>query len=429
MSMTTQLQYANRGIVTPEMEQASLHDGVSPNWLCAQIAAGRCVIPKNRNHNIKARAIGDGLSTKINANIGTSGKHCSLNEELEKLKIATKYGADSIMDLSTGGNLFLILSEILKQSPVMVGTVPIYTVVARKGELGQTDEFVFDPDELFAEIENQAKMGVDFMTLHCAVTTKSIRLFDTFERTTGIVSRGGSLIYKYIKTTGKENPLFEHYDKILEICKKFDVTISLGDGLRPGSGTDANDPMQIDELLIQGELVQRARNKGVQVMVEGPGHMPLTQIEMNIKLMKRVCDGAPIYVLGPLTTDAAAGYDHIAGAIGGAIAASHGANFLCYVTPAEHLCLPTIDDVKQGVIASRIAAHSADVAKGLPLAVLNDLKLSQARFSLNWEKMFDYMLEPELARKRKSESESNADEYCTMCGELCAMKTYKETRN
>ncbi|MGB4329814.1 MAG: phosphomethylpyrimidine synthase ThiC, partial [Tenuifilum sp.] len=395
--MTTQLQYANRGIITPEMEQAALHDGVSPNWLCSQIAAGRCVIPKNRNRNIKARAIGDGLSTKINANIGTSGKHCSLKEELEKLKIATKYGADSIMDLSTGGNLYLNLSEILKHSQVMVGTVPIYTVVARKGDLGQTDDFVFDPDELFAEIETQAKMGVDFMTLHCAVTTKSIRYFDVFERTTGIVSRGGSLVYRYIKTTGNENPLYEHYDKILEVCKRFDVTISLGDGLRPGSGTDANDPMQIDELLIQGELVQRARNKGVQVMVEGPGHMPLTQIEMNMKLMKRICDGAPLYVLGPLTTDAAAGYDHIAGAIGGAIAASFGANFLCYVTPAEHLCLPSIDDVKQGVIASRIAAHSADVAKGLPLAVLNDLKLSQARFNLDWEKMFDYMLEPELA--------------------------------
>lgn len=429
MSMTTQLQYANRGIITPEMEQAALHDGVSPNWLCSQIAAGRCVIPKNRNRNIKARAIGDGLSTKINANIGTSGKHCSLKEELEKLKIATKYGADSIMDLSTGGNLYLNLSEILKHSQVMVGTVPIYTVVARKGELEQTDNFVFDPDELFAEIETQAKMGVDFMTLHCAVTTKSIRYFDVFERTTGIVSRGGSLVYRYIKTTGKENPLYEHYDKILEVCKKFDVTISLGDGLRPGSGTDSNDPMQIDELLIQGELVQRARNKGVQVMVEGPGHMPLTQIEMNMKLMKRICDGAPLYVLGPLTTDAAAGYDHIAGAIGGAIAASCGANFLCYVTPAEHLCLPSIDDVKQGVIASRIAAHSADVAKGLPLAVLNDLKLSQARFNLDWEKMFDYMLEPELARKRKNESESNTDDYCTMCGELCAMKTFRETPN
>lgn len=426
MSMTTQLQYANRGIVTPEMEQAALHDGVSPKWLCSQIASGQCVLPKNKSRNIKACAIGDGLRTKINANIGTSGTHCNAMEELEKLNIAVKYGADSVMDLSTGGNLHLILREVLRHSPVMVGTVPIYTVVARKGKDPDNDIILFDTDELLAEIETQAQMGVDFMTLHCAITKNSLRFFDSFNRTTGIVSRGGSLMYKHIKITGKENPLYEHYDKLLEICQKYDVTISLGDGLRPGSCADANDPIQIEELLVQGELVQRARNKGVQVMVEGPGHMPLNQIEMNMKLMKRICDGAPLYVLGPLTTDAAAGYDHIAGAIGGAIAATHGANFLCYVTPAEHLCLPNAEDVKQGVIASRIAAHSADVAKGLSLAVLNDIKLSQARFNLDWEKMFEYMIEPELARKRKSESESKTDDYCTMCGELCAMKTFKK---
>jgi len=427
--MNTQLQYAAKGIVTPEMEQAALHDGVSPTWICSQIASGRCVIPKNKNHNIKARAIGDGLPTKINANIGTSGKHCSINEELEKLKIAAKYGADSIMDLSTGGDLFLILSEVLKNSPVMVGTVPIYTVVARKGELGLSDEFIFDPEELFHEIEEQAKLGVDFMTLHCAVTRDSIRYLQTHKRVTGIVSRGGSLIYRYIKQTGKENPLYEQYDRVLEICQRYDVTISLGDGLRPGSGADANDHSQIEELLIQGDLVRRAQEKGVQVMVEGPGHMPLNQIEANMKLMKRICYGAPLYVLGPLTTDAAAGYDHIAGAIGGAIAATHGANFLCYVTPAEHLCLPNIDDVKQGVIASRIAAHSADIANGLPLATLNDLNLSRARYELNWNEMFKYMIDPENARKRKNDSESEKDDYCTMCGELCAMKTYKNSRN
>lgn len=427
--MYTQLQYANRGVVTPEMEQAALHDGVSPNWLCSQISLGRCVLPKNINRTFKARAIGEGLSTKVNANIGTSGKRCHIDEELDKLNVAVKYGADSVMDLSTGGDLHQILQKVLKHSPVMVGTVPIYTVVARKDIAPDSDKALFDPEEIFTEIETQAKMGVDFMTLHCAITKSSIRFFDTFKRTTGIVSRGGSLIYKYIKTTGLENPLYEHYDRILEICQKYDVTISLGDGLRPGCGADANDSIQIEELLVQGELVQRARAKGVQVMVEGPGHMPLNQIEMNMKLMKRVCDGAPLYVLGPLTTDAAAGYDHIAGAIGGAIAATHGANFLCYVTPAEHLCLPTTEDVKQGVVASRIAAHSADVANGLPLAVINDLKLSQARYSLNWGKMFDFMLEPELARKRKDESESKTDDYCTMCGELCAMKTYKETHN
>jgi len=427
--MKTQLQFATKGVVTPEMEQAALHDGVSPGWLCSQVASGRCVIPKNINHNIKARAIGDGLPTKVNANIGTSGQHCSLNEELEKLKIAVKYGADSIMDLSTGGDLFLILSEILKHSPVMVGTVPIYTVVARKGKIGLSNEFIFDPEELFHEIETQAKLGVDFMTLHCAVTRDSIRYIESHQRVTGIVSRGGSLIYNYIKQTGRENPLYEQYDRVLEICRRYDVTISLGDGLRPGSGADANDHSQIEELLVQGDLVKRAHEKGVQVMVEGPGHMPLNQIEANMKLMKRICYGAPLYVLGPLTTDAAAGYDHIAGAIGGAIAATYGANFLCYVTPAEHLCLPNTDDVKLGVIASRIAAHSADVANDIPQAKLRDLKLSKARFELNWEEMYKHMLVPETARQRKNESESSNDDFCSMCGELCAMKTFQKTAN
>lgn len=427
--MSTQLQYAKRGIITPEMEQAAAYDGVSSEWLRSHIASGACVLPKNINHDIEARAIGDGLKTKVNANIGTSGKHYNLQEELEKLETAYKYGTDSIMDLSIGGNIHLVLKKVLKNSRVMVGTVPLYTVVANKSLDPDNDIPTFDPDELFAEIEKQAKMGVDFMTLHCAITKHSIRFLDIQERTTGIVSRGGSMIYKYIKTTGLENPLYQHYDKVLEICQKHDVTISLGDALRPGSCADANDPSQIEELLIQGELVQRAREKGVQVMVEGPGHMPLNQIEMNIKLMKHICHGAPLYVLGPLTTDAAAGYDHIAGAIGGAIAATHGANFLCYVTPAEHLCLPTVEDVKLGVIASRIAAHSADLARGLTSAIQNDKNLSKARDELNWEKMYEYMLEPELARKRKEESESKEDEYCTMCGELCAIRTVKLVNN
>lgn len=427
--MSTQLQLAAKGIVTPEIEQAALHDGVSPNWLCSQVAMGRCVIPRNKNHNIKARAIGEGLSTKINANIGTSSKHCSLKEEIYKLEVAVKYGADSIMDLSTSGELHVSLSEILRKSPVMVGTVPIYTIVARNSQKSTDHDPIFDPDELLAEIETQAKLGVDFMTLHCAITRNSLRYIETSQRITGIVSRGGSIIYRYIKQTGKENPLYEHFDRILDICQRYDVTISLGDGLRPGCGTDANDLSQLEELLVQGELVQRAKAKGVQVMVEGPGHMPLNQIEMNMKLMKRICEGAPLYVLGPLTTDAAAGYDHIAGAIGGALAASHGANFLCYVTPAEHLCLPTIEDVKLGVVASRIAAHSADIANGLPMALLRDLKVSKARFSLNWEGMFEYLLEPEIGRKRRLESESSNDDYCTMCGALCAMKTFKESSN
>lgn len=422
--MSTQLQYAIKGYITPEMEQAASFDHVSPEWLCAQIASGKCVIPKNKHRNFKARAIGNGLTTKINANVGTSAKRCFVKHELTKLKIATQYGADAVMDLSTGGDLHSILKNILSESPVMVGTVPIYTVVARKETSSST---IFDADELINEIETQAKMGVDFMTLHAAITRRSLSIIEAKSRITGIVSRGGSLMYAYMKTSGNENPLYEHFDKILEICQKYDVTISLGDALRPGSGHDANDACQIEELLVQGELVRRAWEKGVQVMVEGPGHMPLNQIEMSIRLMKKLCHGAPIYVLGPLTTDAAAGYDHIAGAIGGAIAATYGADFLCYVTPAEHLCLPTEEDVKLGVIATRIAAHSADVAKGIPSALTRDQNLSKARFNLQWDQMFQYMLEPELAQKRRSESESASEEVCTMCGDLCAMKTFQKT--
>lgn len=426
--MSTQLQLALKGIITPELMKAASYDGVSPEWLRNQVASGRCVIPKNKNHPIEPRAIGEGLPVKINANIGTSRKHCYLDEELQKIDMAIKYGADSIMDLSTGGDLHAILAEVIKKSPVMVGTVPIYSLIARK-KCEDTPSYLFDPKEILEEIEMHAAMGVDFMTLHCAITRSCMQVVDTHRRITGIVSRGGSFLYKYMKITGKENPLYEYFDDILQICEKYDVTISLGDGLRPGSVADANDAIQIKELLVQGELVRSARAKGVQVMVEGPGHMPLNKIAMNMQLMKKICDGAPLYVLGPLTTDSAAGYDHIAGAIGGAIAAANGANFLCYVTPAEHLCLPDFEDVKQGVIASRIAAHSADVANGIQQALYRDQKLSQARFNLDWNSMFEYMIEPELARKRKQESESNTDDYCSMCGELCSMKTFRSANS
>ncbi len=417
--MSTQKQHAINGVITPEMKHAAEIDHVSPEWLREQIAEGKCIIPKNKNHNIIPYAIGEGISTKINANIGTSGKHCKIDEEIEKLKIAIQNGAHSIMDLSTGGDIHTILKKVLEHSSVMVGTVPIYsTAIAQNND-------IFDPEDLFNEIELQAQMGVDFMTLHCAITRESIRFFNKMQRLTGIVSRGGSLIYKYIKVTGKENPLYEQFDRILDICQKYDVTISLGDGLRPGCITDSNDHSQIEELLVQGELVKRAHKKGVQVMVEGPGHMPLDQIEMNVKLMKKICHGAPLYVLGPLTTDSAAGYDHIAGAIGGAIAATYGANFLCYVTPAEHLCLPNMEDVRLGVIASRIAAHSADVAKKLPAALERDYMISKARFELDWESMFKFMIDPHTAQKRRKDSESYNDDYCTMCGDLCAVKMYK----
>ncbi|MDO9579494.1 MAG: phosphomethylpyrimidine synthase ThiC, partial [Bacteroidales bacterium] len=362
--MSTQLQQALKGIVTQEMIDVAKKENADPEWLRNEITSGRIVIPKNINHDFPARGIGNRLSTKINANIGTSEKHCNFPEEIEKMKIAVKYGADAIMDLSTGGDLQMILQQILKESSVMVGTVPIYSVATRllcKGKkIAQ-----LDPEDLFNEIEFQAKMGVDFMTLHCGVTKSSLSYLNNDERVCGIVSRGGALLKRWITDNNNENPLYEQYNRILDICEQYDVTISLGDGLRPGCGADATDRGQIAELLIQGELVDRARKRGIQVIVEGPGHMPMDQIEMNMKLMKKICHEAPLYVLGPLTTDSAPGYDHIVGAIGGTVAAIHGADFLCYVTPSEHLCLPNANDVKEGVIASRIAAQSADVVKNI----------------------------------------------------------------
>ncbi len=419
--MSTQIQKAKEGIITPEMHEVAYKEKVDANWLRNEIALGRIVIPKNKNHNFPVRGIGKGLTTKINANIGTSEKHCNFNEEIEKMRVAIKYGADAVMDLSTGGNLHKILQHIISESSVMIGTVPIYSVATRLLSEGKKIAQL-DPEEIFSEIDTQAKMGVDFMTLHCGVTKYSLSFLDNDERVCGIVSRGGALLKRWMVDNNMENPLYEQYDRVLEICKKYDVTISLGDGLRPGCGADATDRGQIAELLILGELVDRAREKGVQVMVEGPGHMPLDQIETNMKLMKRLCHDAPFYVLGPLVTDSAPGYDHIVGAIGGTIAAIHGANFLCYVTPAEHLCLPNIDDVKEGVMACKIAAHSADIVKNVNQSRQRDYIISKARRNLDWETIFDNALNPELARKRKGESESSAEDHCTMCGNLCAIK-------
>lgn len=422
--MSTQLQQALKGIVTQEMIDVAKKENADPEWLRNEITLGRIVIPKNINHDFPARGIGNRLSTKINANIGTSEKHCNFSEEIEKLKIAVRYGADSVMDLSTGGDLRMILQQILKESSVMVGTVPIYSVATRllcKGKkIAQ-----LDPEDLFNEIEFQAKMGVDFMTLHCGVTKSSLSYLNNDERVCGIVSRGGALLKRWITDNNNENPLYEQYNRILDICEQYDVTISLGDGLRPGCGADATDRGQIAELLIQGELVDHARKRGVQVIVEGPGHMPMDQIEMNMKLMKKICHEAPLYVLGPLTTDSAPGYDHIVGAIGGTVAAIHGADFLCYVTPSEHLCLPNANDVKEGVIASRIAAQSADVVKNIDRARQRDYTISKARRDLDWETIYNNAIDPEMARKRRNESESSAEDYCTMCGNLCAVKNDK----
>lgn len=422
--MSTQLQQALKGIVTQEMIDVAKKENADPEWLRNEITSGRIVIPKNINHDFPVRGIGNGLCTKINANIGTSEKHCNFSEEIEKMKIAEKYGADAIMDLSTGGDLRMILQQILKESSVMVGTVPIYSVATRllcKGKkIAQ-----LDPEDLFNEIEFQAKMGVDFMTLHCGVTKSSLSYLNNDERVCGIVSRGGALLKRWITDNNNENPLYEQYNRILDICEQYDVTISLGDGLRPGCGADATDRGQIAELLIQGELVDRARKRGIQVIVEGPGHMPMDQIEMNMKLMKKICHEAPLYVLGPLTTDSAPGYDHIVGAIGGTVAAIHGADFLCYVTPSEHLCLPNANDVKEGVIASRIAAQSADVVKNIDRARQRDYTISKARRDLDWETIYNNAIDPEMARKRRNESESSTEDYCTMCGNLCAVKNDK----
>ena len=422
--MITQIEKAKEGIVTAEMHIVAKNEKIDVEWLRNEIALGRIVIPKNKNHDFPVVAIGNGLRTKVNANMGTSEKHCHFEEELEKMNVAIQYGADAIMDLSTGGDLHIILQRIIQESSVMVGTVPIYGVATRLLAEGKEIKEL-DPEDLFREIEIQAKMGVDFMTLHCGITNVSLSFLENDKRVCGIVSRGGALLKRWMKENGKENPLYEQYDRVLDICKQYDVTISLGDGLRPGAGADATDRAQVAELLVLGELVDRARDKGVQVMVEGPGHMPLDQIEANMKLMKRLCGEAPFYVLGPLVTDSAPGYDHIVGAIGGTVAAIHGADFLCYVTPAEHLCLPDVKDVKEGVIASRIAAHAADLVNNVAGARDRDLVISKARYDLDWETMFQNSIDPEMARKRKMESESSEEDHCTMCGNLCAVKNDK----
>ncbi len=347
--------------------------------------------------------------------------HCNLNEELLKLDIAVKYGADAVMDLSTGGNLHEILKIILQHSTVMIGTVPIYSAAAKVLNKNLDDVGKIDFEDVFKEIQFQAEQGVDFMTIHCGITRRSLSFLNEDKRVMGIVSRGGSIVRAWMEKNNAENPLYEQFDRILDICEQYDVTISLGDGLRPGANADATDRGQIAELLVLGELVDRARRRGVQVMVEGPGHMRIDEIETNVKLMKSVCNDAPFYVLGPLTTDIAPGYDHIVGAIGGAIAAVAGADFLCYVTPAEHLSLPTVEDVKEGVIAAKIAAHSANLVRNVYGARIRDYEMSVARKIFDWEKMFMLSLDPEKASQRKKATSENTD-YCSMCGNLCAVK-------
>jgi phosphomethylpyrimidine synthase len=419
----TQIEAAQNNQITDAMYQVAQQEGLTAETVREKVAAGVVVIPKNRNRTCQACGIGKGLKTKVNANIGTSPSHCDLKEELTKLDTAVAAGADAMMDLSTGGNLDNILQTILKHSPVIVGTVPIYKVVSKL--MAQNKAAVeMTSDDLMEEIEIQAKAGVDFITVHCGITQQSLSVLKNCDRIMGMVSRGGTFMAEWIIANKKENPLYAQYDRLLEICRQYDVTLSLGDGLRPGAIHDAEDRAQISEMLILGDLARRARNAGVQVMIEGPGHVPLGYIARDVQLQKRLCDNAPYYVLGPLPTDIAPGYDHLVGAVGGAIAAASGADFLCYLTPAEHLHLPTIQDVHDGVMATRIAAHIGDLEKGLPGASDWDRTMSLARRKFDWDTMYSQAIDPQLARKRRMQTEDHHRDVCTMCGDLCAIKTF-----
>lgn len=420
----TQLLKARAGEITRAMEQAAAHEGITPEALRQKIAAGVAVLPINVHRDYPARAIGQGLKTKVNANVGTSKSRHNLDEEMEKIDAAVNAGADAIMDLSTGGDLKKTLEAVLSRSPIPVGTVPVYRVVSQV-LCGGKDTVAWSAEDLFDEIRLQAELGVDFITVHCGITKHSVSVLSRCERIMGVVSRGGSLMAEWMKKHDCENPLYERFDELLEICRAHDVTLSLGDGLRPGAIADAHDQAQVTELCILGELAKRSRAAGVQAMIEGPGHVPLSRIEADVRMQKRLCEGAPYYVLGPLPTDVAPGYDHIVGAIGGAIAAAAGVDFLCYVTPAEHLHLPSVEDVRQGVIASRIAAHIGDLEKGVPGAWDWDLEMSKARRKFNWTEMFKLALDPETAKKRRMGTEDANRDVCTMCGDMCAIKTYE----
>jgi phosphomethylpyrimidine synthase len=416
----TQIESARKGILTPQIKEVARQENLPEEELRANIANGTACIPANINHaNLQPRGIGKGLKVKINANIGTSSDLINIDTELEKLNTAIEYGSDAVMDLSTGGDITAIRKTIINISNVPIGTVPIYQAgieaIEKYGAI-----IHMTTDDLFDVIEQQAREGVDFMTVHCGVTQAAIKRLKNQKRLTDVVSRGGAFIIGWMLHNNKENPLYEHFDRLLEIARQYDVTLSLGDGLRPGSLADATDRAQIEELLTLGELVDSARQHGVQVIVEGPGHLPLNQIVMNIQLQKNICHGAPFYVLGPLVTDVAAGYDHITGAIGGAIAGAAGADFLCYVTPAEHLSLPDIQDVKNGVIASRIAAHAADIVRDYDKYAQWDRAMSSARKNLNWEQQIDLSLDPEKIRNIHNRYHTKGP-ACSMCGDFCAM--------
>ena len=416
----TQLELARKGVVSPQAKHIAEQEGVEVDFILQGLIEGTIVIPANPNHaNLIPCGVGKGLRTKVNANIGTSPDFCDLDMELKKSKAAINSGSDTVMDLSTGGGISAIRRAIINASPLPVGTVPVYQAgieaIEKHGAIVN-----MTVDEIFSVIEEQAKDGVDFMTVHCGVNQTSIARLKNQGRTTDIVSRGGAFLTGWMLHNEEENPLYQYYDRLLDLARICDFSLSLGDSLRPGSIADASDRAQIEELIIQGELVKRAREAGIQVFVEGPGHLPLDQVASNVQLEKSLCHGAPFYVLGPLVTDIGAGYDHITGAIGGAIAAAAGADFLCYVTPTEHLSLPEVEDVKQGVIASRIAAHAGDIVKGVKGAREWDEKMSQARKNLDWATQAALSLDLELSNRIHSKIPT-AGKTCSMCGKYCAM--------
>lgn len=419
MQYTTQMDAARKGIITPQMKTVAQKEGIPAASLAKLMAEGKVIIPCNKNHkSISPSGVGSMLKTKINVNLGTSRDCKDLEMELQKVESAVSMGAEAIMDLSSYGDTRKFRRMLTEKCPAMIGTVPIYDAVVyyHKPLIKITSEEWLDIVRMHAED------GVDFMTIHCGINKETAHKFKRNKRLTNIVSRGGSIIFAWMEMTGQENPFYEHFDEVLEICREHDVTLSLGDACRPGSIADGTDAAQIEELIALGELTKRAWEKDVQVMIEGPGHMPLNQIAANMEIEKTLCHGAPFYVLGPIVTDIAPGYDHITSAIGGAVAAMNGASFLCYVTPAEHLRLPDVDDVKEGIIAARIAAHAADIAKGVPGAADWDNQMSFARKQLNWEEMFRLAIDPEKARRYRASSKPEKEDTCSMCGNFCAVK-------
>ena len=420
MNYATQMDAARKGIITEEMKAVAEYENRDVEDIRRWVAEGKVTIPANKNHKcIKATGIGSMLKTKVNVNLGVSKDVSDLDEELRKVQYAVDLGGDAIMDLSTHGDTKIFRRKLTSECPAMIGTVPIYdSVIYHKKDLGE-----LTAQDFLDVIRAHGEDGVDFVTLHCGLTKRTVEQLKRFGRTTNIVSRGGSLVFAWMSMTGNENPFFEYYDEILDICREYDMTISLGDGARPGCLADAGDLLQIEELVRLGELTLRAWEKDVQVMVEGPGHVPLDQVKANMEIQQSLCHGAPFYVLGPIVTDIGAGYDHITAAIGGAVAAMSGAAFLCYVTPAEHLALPNADDVKQGIMASKIAAHAADIAKKIPGARDIDDRMGEARRKLDWDAMFENCLDPEYAKSVRDERAPEVEETCSMCGKFCAVRS------